>query len=88
MNRDVIIEVVVTEPLGTNCRKLIYNVGLAAEKLGLQMKITQGESIKEELGEQIVPPCILIGDLVLGKDYDLEKLEQLIKDQEKLNQLK
>jgi len=86
MNRNVIIEVVVTEPLGTSCRKLIYNVGLAAEKLGLDMKVTNGNSINEELGEQIVPPCILIGDLVLGKDFDLEKLEQIIKNQEELNQ--
>ncbi|WP_041284757.1 hypothetical protein [Desulfoscipio gibsoniae] len=87
MSRDVIIEVVVTEPLGTSCRKLIYNAGLAAEKLGLGMKITSSDSLgdiawqKEELGEQIVPPFILIGELVLGKDFDLEKLEQLIKDQ-------
>ncbi len=84
MSRNVIIEVVVTEPLGTNCRKLIYNAGLVAEKLGLEMKITDGDSIKEELGEQIVPPFILIGELALGKDLDLQKIEQIIK--EKLNQ--
>ncbi len=81
MSRDVIIEVVVTEPLGTSCRKLIYNAGLIAEKLGLEMKITNGDSIKEELDEQIVPPFILIGELALGKDIDLEKLEQIIKAQ-------
>ncbi len=81
MSRDVIIEVVITEPLGTTCRKLIYDVGLIAEKLGLDMKVTNSDNINEELGEQIVPPCILIGDLALGKDLDREKLEQIIKDQ-------
>lgn len=81
MNSDIIIEVVVTEPLGTNCRKLIYDAGLVAERLGLEMKITNGDNIKEELGEQIVPPFILIGELVLGKDFDLDKLEQLIQNQ-------
>lgn len=45
----------------------------------LKMRITQGDSITEELGEQIVPPCILISDLVPGKDYDLGKLEHLLR---------
>lgn len=75
------MEVVVTEPLGTNCRKLIYDAGLAAERLGVEMKITNGDNIKEELGEQIVPPFILIGELVLGRNFDLYKLEQLIQNQ-------
>ncbi|WP_347489103.1 hypothetical protein ABDB91_18090 [Desulfoscipio sp. XC116] len=84
VNPNIIIEVVVTEPLGTNCRKLIYNTGLVAEKLGLEIKITRGDSIKEELGEQIVPPFILIGELVLGKDIAPEKLEQLLTEQSSL----
>lgn len=40
LGNNMIIKVMVTEPLGSSCRKLIYDAGVVAEKLGLEMEIT------------------------------------------------
>jgi len=80
LGNNITITVIITEPLGTSCRRLIYNVGLVAEKLGLEMEITSEDDVKINTGEHITPPFIMIGDLVLGKDISAERLEQIIKD--------
>ncbi|WP_066633704.1 hypothetical protein [Desulfolucanica intricata] len=73
------VKVVVTKPMGSSCRKLIYNAAMVVEKLSLDLEIVEVENSKIDPDQPVVPPYILIGDLVLSKSTPPERLEQIIK---------
>lgn len=79
-NHKIRIKAVVTEPLGASCRKLIYNAGVVADNLGLELEIIKDKSFNEGEDKQLSPPFILFGDLVMGKDLEPDKLERLIRE--------
>jgi len=79
-NGQVTIKVVVTKPMGTSCRKLIYNAGLVAEKLGINMDITDITCLDRKIDDHILPPFILIDDMIVGKNTGPERLEKIIRD--------
>ena len=78
-NHKICIKAVVTEPPGASCRKLIYNAGVVADNLGVELEIIKDKSFNEEEDKQLSPPFILFGDLVMGKDIEPDKLERLIR---------
>ncbi|MFZ5596322.1 MAG: hypothetical protein ACOY31_04840 [Bacillota bacterium] len=79
-NNKICITAVVTEPMGASCRKLIYNAGLVADRLGINLEIVRDIDLGGELDKQLSPPFLILGDLVLGRDMKPDRLEQLVRE--------
>lgn len=79
-NPKVSIKVVITDPPGASCRRLIYNAGVVADRLGLELKIARAIGTDEGKYEQLTPPFFIFDELVVGKDIAVDKLEQIIRE--------